>query len=75
MNVDLAPPPVPQCHFMKTDLNDFGQTIDALRIAAGTIDRRRAPIGTPSAVIHLAGIPAPGHRRESFPAHARGHRH
>jgi nucleoside-diphosphate-sugar epimerase len=45
---------------MKTDLNDLGQAVDALRLAAGTIDRRRASIGEPSAVLHLAGIPAPG---------------
>ncbi len=60
MNVDLAPPAEPLCHFMKADLNDYGQAIEVLRQAAGTIDRRRAPIGMPDAVIHLAGIPAPG---------------
>jgi nucleoside-diphosphate-sugar epimerase len=60
MNVDVAPPAVAQCHFMKADLNDMGQAMEVLRQAAGTIDRRRMPIGTPSAVIHLAGIPAPG---------------
>jgi nucleoside-diphosphate-sugar epimerase len=60
MNVDAAAPAEQLCHFMKTDLNDLGQAVDALRLAAGTIDRRRASIGEPSAVIHLAGIPAPG---------------
>jgi nucleoside-diphosphate-sugar epimerase len=60
MNVDTAAPAEQLCHFMKTDLNDLGQTVDALRLAPGTIDRRRASIGEPSAVIHLAGIPAPG---------------
>jgi nucleoside-diphosphate-sugar epimerase len=60
MNVDTAAPAEQLCHFMKTDLNDLGQAVDALRLAAGTIDRRRASIGEPSAVIHLAGIPAPG---------------
>jgi nucleoside-diphosphate-sugar epimerase len=60
MNVDTAAPAEQLCHFMKTDLNDLGQTVDAVRLAAGTIDRRRASIGEPSAVIHLAGIPAPG---------------
>ncbi len=62
MNVDLAPPPQPQpgCHFMKVDLNDLGQAIDALQLAAGTIDRRRAAVGHPVAVVHMAGIPAPG---------------
>lgn len=60
MNVDTVAPAEPLCHFMKTDLNDLGQAVDALRLAAGTIDRRRASIGEPSAVLHLAGIPAPG---------------
>jgi nucleoside-diphosphate-sugar epimerase len=60
MNLDTAAPVEQLCHFMKTDLNDLGQAIDGLRLAAGTIDRRRASIGEPSAVIHLAGIPAPG---------------
>jgi nucleoside-diphosphate-sugar epimerase len=60
MNLDTVAPSEPLCHFMKTDLNDLGQTIDGLRLMTGTIDRRRASIGEPSAVIHLAGIPAPG---------------
>ena len=60
MNVDLAPPAEPLCHFMKADLNEMGQASEVLRQAAGTIDRRRAPIGTPEAVVHMAGIPAPG---------------
>ena len=29
MNVDLAPPAEPLCHFMKADLNDLGQAVDA----------------------------------------------
>jgi nucleoside-diphosphate-sugar epimerase len=60
MNVDTAPPAEQLCHFMKTDLNDLGQTVDAIRLLAGSIDRRRMAIGEPTAVIHLAGIPAPG---------------
>jgi nucleoside-diphosphate-sugar epimerase len=60
MNVDTVAPAEQLCHFMKTDLNDLGQAVDALRLAAGTIDRRRMAVGEPSAVIHLAGIPAPG---------------
>ncbi|MDQ2801837.1 MAG: NAD-dependent epimerase/dehydratase family protein, partial [Pseudomonadota bacterium] len=59
MNVDIAPPQEPLCHFLKADLNDMGQAIDALRRAAGTIDRRRSPLGQANAVVHLAGIPAP----------------
>jgi nucleoside-diphosphate-sugar epimerase len=60
LNLDREPPREPLCHFMKVDLNDMGQAVDGLRRAAGTIDRRRDPIGVPEAVIHLAGIPAPG---------------
>lgn len=60
MNVDIAPPPEQLCHFFRADLNNFGEAVDAFQIAAGTIDRRRQPIGNPSAVVHLAGIPAPG---------------
>jgi nucleoside-diphosphate-sugar epimerase len=60
LNVDRAPPGENLCHFLRADLDDLGQTVDALRQAAGTVDRRRAPIGQPDAVLHLAGIPAPG---------------
>ena len=60
MNVDLTAPAEPLCHFLKADLNDLGQAIDALSLAAGTIDRRRMPFGRTTAVLHLAGIPAPG---------------
>ncbi|HUC67007.1 MAG TPA: NAD(P)-dependent oxidoreductase [Stellaceae bacterium] len=59
MNVDLAPPREPLCHFFKADLADPGQAVDAIRRAAGTVDRRRTPLGEAAAVIHLAGIPAP----------------
>jgi len=59
VNVDLVPPPEPVCHFLKADLNDMGQAIDALRRAAGTVERRR-PFELADAVVHLAGIPAPG---------------
>lgn len=59
MNVDLAPPREPLCHFFRSDLADFGQAVEAIRRAAGTIDRRRSPLGDSFAVIHLAGIPAP----------------
>ena len=60
LNVDIAPPAEPLCHFMKTDLNDLGQTIDAFRLNPATVDRRRMPTSEPFAVVHLAGIPAPG---------------
>jgi nucleoside-diphosphate-sugar epimerase len=41
VNADLVATSQPLCHFMKVDFNDLGQTIDALRLAPGTIDRRR----------------------------------
>jgi nucleoside-diphosphate-sugar epimerase len=59
MNVDRVAPREPLCHFFAADLDDFGQAVEALRRAAGTIDRRRSPLGEATAVIHLAGIPAP----------------
>src|SRR5215207_4659370 len=59
MNVDVSAPAEPLCHFFKADLTDMGQAVDALRRAAGTIDRRRSPLGEAEAVVHLAGIPAP----------------
>jgi nucleoside-diphosphate-sugar epimerase len=60
MNVDVAPPAEPLCHFLKADLNDLGQAVDCLKRAAGTVDRRREPLGDPFAVVHMAAIPAPG---------------
>jgi nucleoside-diphosphate-sugar epimerase len=60
LNVDAVPPREALCHFLRADLNDLGQTIDALRGSPGTVDRRRMPLGDADAVIHLAGIPAPG---------------
>ena len=59
MNVDRAPPRETLCHFFAADLTDFGQAVEAVRRAAGTIDRRRSPLGEAAAVVHLAGIPAP----------------
>jgi nucleoside-diphosphate-sugar epimerase len=59
MNVDVTPPAEPLCHFFKADLSDAGSAVDAMRRAAGTIDRRRTPLGDATCVIHMAGIPAP----------------
>lgn len=59
VNVDLVPSTEPLCHFLRADLNDMGQAVDALRRAAGTVERRR-PFELADAVVHLAGIPAPG---------------
>lgn len=59
-NVDIVPPREQRCHFLKADLTDPGQAIDALQLLAGTLDRRRSPLEGADGVIHLAGIPAPG---------------
>ncbi|HEV7302146.1 MAG TPA: NAD(P)-dependent oxidoreductase [Tepidisphaeraceae bacterium] len=54
VNADLVPPVKPQGLFVKVDLTDFGQAIDAL---SGIDNRLQAPV---DAVVHLAAIPAPG---------------
>ena len=59
INVDLTAPEERLCHHLKADLTDLGQAIDALRRAAGTVERRRA-FELAHVVVHLAGIPAPG---------------
>ena len=58
VNVDLLPPAERLCHHIKADLTDMGQAVDALRRAAGTVERRR-PFELAQAVVHMAGIPAP----------------
>src|SRR4029077_20989263 len=45
VNVDLTPSPEPVAPFLRADLTDLGETIEALRGA--------------DAVVHLAAIPAP----------------
>jgi len=60
VNVDVAPPREALCHFIRADLTELGQAIDALQSSPGTVDRRRMAFGNADAVIHLAGIPAPG---------------
>ncbi len=46
LNVDLQRPAVPVGQFLRADITDFGQAVEALRGA--------------EAVVHLAAIPAPG---------------
>jgi len=60
LNADAQAPAEQLCHFMRADLTDFGQALECVQRMAGTLDRRRDPLGKPFAVIHLAGIPAPG---------------
>ena len=52
VNVDRTPSPRPVCPFLRVDLTDFGQTLEALsgNDAYSGVD----------AVVHLAAIPAPG---------------
>jgi nucleoside-diphosphate-sugar epimerase len=64
LNVDLVPSADPACAFLKADLTDLGQAIEALQNASGIIERRR-PFGASGAVVHLAGIPAPGLQSDS----------
>ncbi len=58
LNLDTQPSPDPCCPFYKVDLNDLGQTIDALRWTGGR-DHPFRPFRQPDAVVHLAAIPAP----------------
>jgi nucleoside-diphosphate-sugar epimerase len=52
VNVDRTPSPRPVCPFLRVDLTDFGQVVEALSVNDGYrgVD----------AVVHLAAIPAPG---------------
>jgi nucleoside-diphosphate-sugar epimerase len=52
VNVDRTPSPRPVCPFLRVDLTDFGQVVEALSVndAYDGVD----------AVVHLAAIPAPG---------------
>jgi nucleoside-diphosphate-sugar epimerase len=53
VNVDRSPSPEPLCPFIKVDLTDFGQVVEALSV----VDDRYKSV---DAVVHLAAIPAPG---------------
>lgn len=59
LNVDAVPPPERICPFLRVNLEDFGQAVDALKAAAGMIERRR-PFAMADAVVHLAAIPDQG---------------
>jgi NAD(P)-dependent dehydrogenase (short-subunit alcohol dehydrogenase family) len=61
LNVDVAPPTNPICTFLKVDLTDFGQAIDALRAAAGVGDHPFRTFEKADSVIHLAAIRAAEH--------------
>lgn len=53
VNLDAAPPAERLCPFVKVDLTDYGQTVEALT----AVDDRHHGL---DAVVHLAAIPAPG---------------
>jgi len=53
VNVDRTPAHEPLCPFIKVDLTDFGQVVEALSV----VDDRYKSV---DAVVHLAAIPAPG---------------
>jgi nucleoside-diphosphate-sugar epimerase len=53
VNLDRVPPPVEQPLFVRADLSDHGQVVEAL----SAVDDR---YGSVDAVVHLAAIPAPG---------------
>lgn len=53
VNLDRVPPAVDQPMFVRADLTDYGQVVEAL---SGVDDR----YGHVDAVVHLAAIPAPG---------------
>lgn len=53
VNVDRVPPTEQRCPFVRVDLTDFGQTVEAL----SAVDERVSGV---DAVVHLAAIPAPG---------------
>ncbi|MDP9096548.1 MAG: NAD(P)-dependent oxidoreductase [Pseudomonadota bacterium] len=59
LNVDSVAPTEKLCPFLKVDLSDFGQAIDALRAAAGVGDHPFRQFERAEAVIHLAAIRAP----------------
>lgn len=53
VNVDVIPPVEPRCPFVRVDLTDFGQTVEAL----SGVDSRYDHV---DAVVHLAAIPGAG---------------
>ena len=55
LNVDVVPPVQALCPFVKVDLENYGEVIDALSV----VDER---VNGTDAVVHLAAVPAPGLR-------------
>jgi len=59
LNADILPSPGAEGPFLKVDLNDMGQALDAIRTAAGTGDHPFRGFEKADAVVHLAAIRAP----------------
>ena len=53
VNLDRVPPPRPRAPYVRVDLTDFGQVVEAL----SGVDDKYSGV---DAVVHLAAIPAPG---------------
>jgi nucleoside-diphosphate-sugar epimerase len=62
VGVDTTPPPNRAIPFVRIDLTDFGQTLEALT----GVDDRHSGV---DAVVHLAALPAPGLRSNSATFH------
>lgn len=59
INVDLAPPAHAVCPFLRADLADYGQVVDALSSHPSVGAGESAELVVPHAVVHLAAVPAP----------------
>ncbi len=57
-NLDIQPSKDPVCSFMKVDLTDLGQVLDAMD-RANRKDSPFRPFARPDAIVHLAALPAP----------------
>lgn len=59
INVDVAPPRDEVGTFIKVDLADYGQVVDAISTHPSHGAGERADLVVPTAVVHLAAVPAP----------------
>jgi nucleoside-diphosphate-sugar epimerase len=59
INVDIAPPPDPVCTFLRADLADYGQVVDAISSHPSVGAGESPALVVPHAVVHLAAVPAP----------------
>ena len=59
INVDLAPSREELCTFIRADLADYGQVMDAISSHPSIGAGESADLVVPHAVVHLAAVPAP----------------